>query len=173
MEIRLTNPIKAHGESVSVLTLREPTGKEVRNVGALPYDLHGDSGSMMPQARVALKYAAICAGVPPSSLDQLSSVDVIDVVNAVVGMFIGAGETTVRLREPNGRDARMVGAMPYFLSLDGVSMTMNMAATMRYIAVLGELTDAQVDALSVAELNGLCWEVLRFFNSGGSAPSTS
>lgn len=173
IEIKLKKAIKAHGEQVSVLTLREPTGDEVRRVGALPYDVRGDDGSMVPQARVALKYAAICAGVPPSSLDQLSSVDVIVVVNAVFGMFTGGEKSDVSLREPSGRDIRMIGALPFFVSSDGVSVTMNMSVAMRYLATLGGLTDEQVDALPVAGMTALCWDLMSFFSGGESEPSTS
>ncbi|VVG70945.1 hypothetical protein PAP18089_01917 [Pandoraea apista] len=173
MEIKLTKPIKAHGEQVSVLTLREPTGEEVRKVGALPYDVHGAAGNMIPQARVALKYAAICAGVPPSSLDQLSAVDSLVVVNTVVGMFAGTEKPTVSLREPSGREVRMIGALPFFVALDGISVSMNTTVAMRYIATLADMTDEQVDALQVADLTALCWDVTRFFSGGGSEPSTS
>jgi hypothetical protein len=173
MEIKLTKPIKAHGERVSVLTLREPTGGEVRAVGALPYDVHGDVGTMIPHARVALKYAAICAAVPPSSLDQLAAVDVLVVVNAVVSMFTGSDKSTVTLREPSGREVRMIGALPFFVALDGVSVSMNTAVAMRYIGTLGDLSDEKVDALPVSELAGLCWSVARFFSGGESEPSTS
>lgn len=173
MEIKLTKSIKAHGKDVAVLELREPTGPDVRRVGALPFDVRGETGQMIQQPRVALKYAAICADVPPSSLDQLSAGDVLRVVNEIVRMFTGSEKTSIRLREPSGRESRVIGALPFLVALDGESISINTGAAMRYIAMLSEMEDAQVDELPVAELSTLFWDVAHFFFDGVSTTSTS
>ncbi|MCV5427340.1 phage tail assembly protein, partial [Escherichia coli] len=42
-EIKLSKPVRAHGEDIHVLELREPTGKDVRELG-FPYTASGDAG---------------------------------------------------------------------------------------------------------------------------------
>ncbi|HGL6688656.1 TPA: phage tail assembly protein [Citrobacter amalonaticus] len=55
-EIKLSKPIRAHGEDVHVLELREPTGKDVRELG-FPYTTTGDAGVKLDAGTVA-KYVS-------------------------------------------------------------------------------------------------------------------
>ena len=41
-ELQLSKPITAHGETIHVLELRDPTGKDVRELG-YPYQMNQDS----------------------------------------------------------------------------------------------------------------------------------
>ena len=38
-ELELSNPVNAHGETISVLEINEPTGKDVRELG-YPYQMN-------------------------------------------------------------------------------------------------------------------------------------
>lgn len=71
----LAVPIKAHAESVTQLELRRPTVAEVRKIGRMPYVAVDASGKVTPDMSVVPDYIAVCAGIPPSSVDQLDLSD--------------------------------------------------------------------------------------------------
>lgn len=83
----LAAPINAHGGQLTELTLRRPTPQEARNIKTLPYSL---SDSMQPVADIesASKYIAVCAGIPPSSVNQLDLFDLNTLVWMVIGFFL-------------------------------------------------------------------------------------
>lgn len=89
--IKLSKPVKAHGEDVSELTLREPTTKDVRDLG-FPYaiDIEGQS-RLIFDANVVAKYVVKLAGVPMSSVDQLQLPD-FQALQGVVQGFFGRSE---------------------------------------------------------------------------------
>ncbi|WP_318358053.1 phage tail assembly protein [Enterobacter sp.] len=72
-ELQLTKPIQAHGETIHVLELRDPTGKDVRELG-FPYQLNQDE-SVKLLAHVVAKYISQLGGIPPSSVDDMSPAD--------------------------------------------------------------------------------------------------
>jgi hypothetical protein len=69
----LSKPIKAHGEELTRLELREPTAKEVREIGLIT-DLSGRNKTSLNMEVVA-DYIVSLAGIPKSSVDQLSAKD--------------------------------------------------------------------------------------------------
>ncbi|MBH8610493.1 phage tail assembly protein [Pseudomonas mohnii] len=87
--IKLQVAIEAHGEPLTELTLRRPTVQEVRAIKALPYriDKNEEVGLDMD---VAAKYIAVCAGIPPSSVNQLDLADLNALSWAVAGFFMSA-----------------------------------------------------------------------------------
>lgn len=87
--IKLQAAIEAHGEPLTELTLRRPTVQEVRAIKALPYriDKNEEVGLDMD---VAAKYIAVCAGIPPSSVNQLDLADLNALSWAVAGFFMSA-----------------------------------------------------------------------------------
>ena len=84
VEIRLQEPIKAHGEDVDVLRIRRPRGKDFKRIS---------EQSMSTPFRMILDFAAILADVPPSALDDLCAADVGRVME-VVGPFLGESPAT-------------------------------------------------------------------------------
>lgn len=82
----LAAPIQAHGEEVTVLTLRRPTVQECRAIKSLPYTV-GDSGYPVMEVEAAAKYIAVCAGIPASSVNQLDLTDLNQIGWAIVGFF--------------------------------------------------------------------------------------
>lgn len=86
--ITLTRPIQAHGEELRELTLREPTGKDLRTLG-LPFTVSA-SGQVNPDSGALARHIGVLAGIPPSSVDQLSATDFMTCTVAVLGFF-GAG----------------------------------------------------------------------------------
>lgn len=68
-------PIKAHAETVTELSLRRPTVAEIRKIGRMPYLPIDRDGKVTPDMSVVPDYIAVCAGIPPSSVDQLDLCD--------------------------------------------------------------------------------------------------
>ena len=87
--VKLQVPIEAHGEPLLELTLRRPTVQEVRTIKALPYKIDKNEEISLDMD-VAAKYIAVCAGIPPSSVNQLDLADLNSLSWAVAGFFMSA-----------------------------------------------------------------------------------
>lgn len=85
--IKLSSPIQAHGEEITELTLRRPTTEEARAIKALPYKIDADEAVSL-DLDVAAKYIALCAAVPPSSVNQLDLADLNSLAWVVAGFFM-------------------------------------------------------------------------------------
>ena len=84
--VTLSAPIKAHDQEISQLTLRRPTGKDVREMG-YPYKLDA-SQAVILQSGVIAAYVARLADIPPSSVDLLDPVDLNALGLEIVGFFL-------------------------------------------------------------------------------------
>ena len=87
--VKLHVPIEAHGEPLQELTLRRPTVQEVRTIKALPYKID-KSEVVSLDMDIAAKYIAVCAGIPPSSVNQLDLADLNVLSWAVASFFMSA-----------------------------------------------------------------------------------
>ena len=89
--MKLSKPIKAHGEDLHDIELTEPTTKDVRELG-YPFmpDAHGDV-KMFPD--IAARYISRLAKIPLSSVDQLAPGDMLQLHVEVIGFF-GVGTPT-------------------------------------------------------------------------------
>lgn len=87
--VKLQVAIEAHGEQVTELTLRRPTVQEVRAIKALPYKIGKDEDVSLDMD-VSAKYIAVCAGIPPSSVNQLDLADLNSLSWAVASFFMSA-----------------------------------------------------------------------------------
>ncbi|QMI05816.1 phage tail assembly protein [Citrobacter sp. RHB25-C09] len=87
-ELTLNKPVRAHGETISVLEFSEPTGKDVRELG-FPYKLDSDQ-SILLNAVVITKYIQRLANVPPSTVDEMSPSDLNSASWLVAGFFLQA-----------------------------------------------------------------------------------
>lgn len=74
MKIQLSKPIEAHGETLDVLEMYEPTPADVRAIKALPYAVDQDENVHM-RPEIVAKYVSRCASIPPSSVDQIDLTD--------------------------------------------------------------------------------------------------
>lgn len=83
----LAAPIEAFDEPRDTLTLRRPTVAEVRAIKALPYKI-GKDEEVTLDMEVAAKYIAVCAGIPPSSVNQLDLADLNSLSWDVAGFFM-------------------------------------------------------------------------------------
>lgn len=84
---KLAWPIDAHGESLEVVALRRPTVQEVRAIKALPYKIDQEEAVTL-DTDVSAKYIAVCAGIPPSSVNQLDLGDFNTLAWTVAGFFL-------------------------------------------------------------------------------------
>ncbi len=82
--IQLTKPITAHGKEVSELSLREPTAGDVMECG---YPLGMEGELAIPQAAPIGRLIGRLAGIPPSSVKQLSMPDYTAAMGSVLGFF--------------------------------------------------------------------------------------
>jgi len=87
--IKLAIPIKAHDEELTELNLRRPTVQEVRAIKSLPYKIdQNDEVSLDMDA--SAKYIAVCAGIPPTSVNQLDLSDLHTASWAIARFFMSA-----------------------------------------------------------------------------------
>ena len=89
----LAAPIQAHDHEVLELTLRRPTIAEARAIKALPYKIDKNEDVSL-DLDVAAKYIAICAAIPPSSVNQLELSDLNSLAWEVAGFFMTAASKT-------------------------------------------------------------------------------
>ncbi|GAB0645611.1 phage tail assembly protein [Leclercia adecarboxylata] len=87
-EMVLNHPVSAHGETISVLEFKEPTGKDVRELG-YPYQMNQDE-SIKLQAHIIAKYIVRLAEVPLSTVDQMTPGDLNTAGWLVAGFFLQA-----------------------------------------------------------------------------------
>ena len=93
--IDLASPIEAHGETLSQLTFRRPTAQEARAIKALPYRIDKNEEVSL-DLDVAAKYIAVCAGIPPSSVNQMDLCDINTLSWKVASFFMAAASATLK-----------------------------------------------------------------------------
>ena len=72
--VTLSEPIRAHGQTVSQLTLRPMTGKDIRVCG-VPYRVGNNGEEGIVDGQAVARMISELAGIPLSSVDQLGAVD--------------------------------------------------------------------------------------------------
>ncbi|MGY1490719.1 phage tail assembly protein [Methylobacillus pratensis] len=86
---KLKKPIKAHGEEVTELTLREPTGDDIEKFG-FPYlvitKANGDTGIEI-RTNVVYQYISKLAAIPKESAKQVSPGDLSLLSGMIMGFF--------------------------------------------------------------------------------------
>ena len=96
--VSLSKPIKAHGDDVSEITLREPTTKDVIEIGLPTLIIPGDDGQSTGveiRQKVVARYISRLAAIPMGSVEALSLSDFSLCTAAVMGFFgQGGGETS-------------------------------------------------------------------------------
>ena len=94
----LKKPIKAHGEEISEITLRDPTTKDIIATG-LPMlmipSADGKSTGIEIRQPVIARYVSLLAAIPMGSVESMTPGDFSACTGAVMGFFgEGDGETT-------------------------------------------------------------------------------
>ncbi|MCX2192553.1 phage tail assembly protein [Pantoea agglomerans] len=88
-ELQLSKPITAHGETIHVLELREPTFDEIELIG-FPFTI-GSEGNIKIDSSVSLRYIPVLAGVPRSSASQMAKIDIFKASMTILGFFYRLG----------------------------------------------------------------------------------
>ena len=83
--VPLSAPVKAHGEDVSFLEFREPTSKDLLDLGT-PMTFTGN-GDVRIDLGVVGKYVVRLAGVTAKSLEQMKPADLMKCAQVVNGFF--------------------------------------------------------------------------------------
>lgn len=89
VEHTLHRPVKAHGEELKVLTIQQPTSKQAREIGRLPYVLTENATPVLDLGVVS-KYICQLAAIPMSSVDALHPKDFNDIGWTVASFFLSA-----------------------------------------------------------------------------------
>lgn len=84
-ELKLSTPIEAHGETLSVLNFRAPNGADLMACG-VPMRT-SDAGSSVDAPIIGALIARI-AGIPPSSVALMSACDWMDAMVIVTGFLV-------------------------------------------------------------------------------------
>ncbi|MEN4735788.1 phage tail assembly protein [Pantoea agglomerans] len=88
-ELQLSKPITAHGETIHVLELREPSFDEIEQIG-FPFTI-GSEGNIKIDSSVSLRYIPVLAGIPRSSASQMAKIDIFKASMTILGFFTGSG----------------------------------------------------------------------------------
>lgn len=94
VSIKLVHPIKAHGEEVSELVFREPTGEEIMQIGSpqlLIPSADGESVGIEIRAKIIGQYIVRLAGVPLSSVKSMKLSDFNSCQGVIMGFFGNGG----------------------------------------------------------------------------------
>lgn len=92
--IKLSKAIKAHGDEVSEITLREPITKDIIELGLPTLIIPGDDGQSTGveiRQKVVARYISRLAAIPMGSVESLSVKDFSLCTAAVMGFF-GSGD---------------------------------------------------------------------------------
>lgn len=84
--ILLRTPIQAHGEERRQLTFREPKGADFQAGLNLPLRF-GEGGTMSMDSAAVSAWISRLGEIPPSSVGQLTAVDWMEAMKAVMGFF--------------------------------------------------------------------------------------
>jgi len=89
-QITLTQPVKAHGDEVTVLAFRDPTGSDIEMAGMpVSFDVGPDGKpNFVVKSREMTAMMSQLAAVPPSTIKMMTSNDWTTVAWALLGFFI-------------------------------------------------------------------------------------
>jgi hypothetical protein len=86
--IKLENPVLAHGDMVSQLTFRRPTGADIMAMGeGYPININWQTGAVTPNPPVMGDMMSRLAEVPPSTIKALDAEDWSTCAHALMRFF--------------------------------------------------------------------------------------
>lgn len=92
IKLSLSKPIPAHGETVSTLEFRYPSGDDILAIGSPPFSIDDKKRTHIDLA-VTGEYIVRLADIPASSVKLMTPADLMGAFGVVAGFF-GASETT-------------------------------------------------------------------------------
>jgi hypothetical protein len=84
--ITLTKSLTAHGQTCSTITIREPTGKDLRQCG-YPFIISKEGQERKIDGEAISKLIANCSQIPLSSVDMMGPADWNEAMAAVISFF--------------------------------------------------------------------------------------
>lgn len=86
--IKLAVPVQAHGETLSEMKFRRPTGKDIMAIGD-DYPIHIDwsTGQVRPNPPAMGQMMSLLAVVPPSTIASMDAEDWSTCAHALMGFF--------------------------------------------------------------------------------------
>lgn len=95
LTLTLSKPVQAHGEDVTTLTFREPTGADIAKAGMpVSFGLSDGEAQVTFNPKEMNAMLACLAGVPPSTIGQLAAGDWTAAAYMVTPFFVPAGQTS-------------------------------------------------------------------------------
>lgn len=94
--VKLSKPLRAHGEDLTEITLRAPIAKDVMEIGSPQLLLPAVDGATVAievRARLIGQYIVRLAGIPLSSVQSMELTDFMKCQGEIMGFF-GSGEET-------------------------------------------------------------------------------
>src|SRR5262245_41091308 len=86
--IKLQTPVQAHGEMISELKFRRPTGGDIMGLGeGYPISINWQTGQITPNPPVMGQMMSTLAAVPPSTIKALDAEDWSTCAHALMGFF--------------------------------------------------------------------------------------
>jgi Phage tail assembly chaperone proteins, E, or 41 or 14 len=101
--VKLKQPIEAYGDTVTEITFREPTGKDIRKCGVMFKSWTDESGVVCngADAEAVARSISHLGNLPMGAVDALSAHDFMECMQAVTSFFSDA----------DGPDTRLTGFM--------------------------------------------------------------
>lgn len=87
---KLSKPISAHGEEITELKLREPTGRDIRECG-FAHRISADGVNF--SSNTVMTYIERLADIPPRSVEQIAPKDLFDLSIIISDFFIASPQT--------------------------------------------------------------------------------
>lgn len=85
----LERAIQAHGEEVKTLTFREPTARDLLNIGnPVIFNMFASPPIVTHEPNIMLAMLSRLGNVPPSSIEQLTTRDLIDCSWGITRFFL-------------------------------------------------------------------------------------
>lgn len=91
--VKLIKAVQAHGEMLSELKFREPTGSDLMTIEkGWPVDIDWDTGKVTPNPAVMGQIMTVLAAVPPSTIAKMKGKDFTNCAHALAGFFVPDGQ---------------------------------------------------------------------------------
>lgn len=82
----LKKPVMAHGEEVTEITLREPTGEDIHKHG-FPFTVDNE-GRVILIGNKVIDYIGVLGQIPPSAAKSMGASDINDASWIIAGFFL-------------------------------------------------------------------------------------
>ena len=86
--VKLQSAVQAHGDTIKELTFRRPTGGDLMTLSDWPIMIDYNTGRISPNPPLMGQMMSVLAGVPPSTIKQISAQDWSTCAHRLMGFFV-------------------------------------------------------------------------------------